>query len=282
MDYQSPASPHIRLLAVDVDGTLVGADRRVSPRVQRALTEARQRGVYVAVCTGRSMFGTRQFIADVGLPGFHIFDAGANIADPVTGEVLAHYSIERSVARNLVRYAQQADIHLEVYVGERYYIEKECAASRVHGKVMSIPPIIAPLAEIVEREIVTKMESLTLNDEESARVNAMVAQFADHVEVGWATAPGTLAGFANIVRRGITKGVGVRALAEHLGIPMSQVMGVGDGFNAEPLIRAAAIGVAMGDAPDSVKQIAQWVTGTVAEDGLAVAVERFILSNGHR
>lgn len=278
---QSPVSPPIRLLVVDVDGTLVGADRRVSPRVECALAEARRRGVQVALCTGRSMFGARQYTEALGLPGFHIFDAGATIADPATGNVLVHLGIERPVARNLVRYAQQANIHLEVYVGERYYVECETEHSRIHFAVMRVPPIIAPLAEVVEHEYVTKMESLTLNDDETARVNAMGEQYAEDIEIGWATAPGTSAGFANIIRRGITKGVGVQKLAEHLSIPLSQVMGVGDGYNDAPLIQAAGVGVAMGDAPDAVKQIAQWVTGTVAEDGLAMAVERFILSNGH-
>jgi HAD superfamily hydrolase (TIGR01484 family) len=185
------------------------------------------------------------------------------------------------VARKLVSYAKQSDIYLEVYVGDQYFVERDSEHSRIHLSVMRVPPIIAPLAELVEHEVVTKMESLTLNDDEHAHINAMGAQFADEIVIGWATAPGSSADFANIIRRGISKGVGVQTLAEHLSIPLSQVMGVGDGLNDEPLIRAAGLGVAMGDAPDSVKQIAQWVTATVAEEGLALAVERFILSNGH-
>src|SRR5215213_8381892 len=67
--------PPIRLLVVDVDGTLVGADRQISPRVHRALEESRRRGVQVALSTGRPWFGAKHYVDALQLDGFHIFDS---------------------------------------------------------------------------------------------------------------------------------------------------------------------------------------------------------------
>lgn len=273
-------SAPIRMIVVDVDGTLVGASRSISPGVRHAVTAATQRGVQVVLCTGRPEFGTRRYVEELALPGFHIFDSGAFIADPFTEAVLYQHGIERSLAQRLLDYARQANLHLEVYVGSRYYVEVENEQSRIHVEVMRHPPIVANLDEVVAREHVTKMEIITLSEAENAGVGELAEHFADEIEMGWATAPGTTAGFINVLAKGVSKGEAVLRLADYLAIPIAQVMGVGDGLNDEPMLRVVGVSVAMGDAPEQLKALATWVTRTVAEDGLALAIERFVLSNG--
>jgi Cof subfamily protein (haloacid dehalogenase superfamily) len=273
-------SAPIRLIVVDVDGTLIGASRSISPGVRYAVNAATQRGVQVVLCTGRPEFGTRRYVEELALPGFHIFDAGAYIADPFTEAVLYQHGIERSLARRLLEYARQANLHLEVYVGTKYYVERENEQSRIHVEVMQHKPIIANLDEVIASQQVTKMEIITLSEAENASVHDLADHFADEVELGWATAPGTTAGFINVMAKGVSKGEAVLRLADYLAIPIAQVMGVGDGMNDEPMLRVVGVSVAMGDAPEQLKSQATWVTRTVAEDGLALAIERFVLANG--
>ena len=277
----SSAAQPIKLLVLDVDGTLIGAERNISPKVASTLTKVRQRGVQIALCTGRPMFATRRYVEELQLSGFHIFDAGGSIIDPLNHTTLYQLIIERALTRQLLDYAQQAGLYIEVYADGSYFVEAETPHSRMHTGVMNYPPRIARLPDIVERYPVTKMEILTLGDDEFARMQAMANHFADQMDAGWASAPGTPACYVNILPKGISKGKAVEQLAAHLSIPAAQIMGVGDGQNDRPLLEASGVRVAMGDSPDLLKQVATWVTGTVEQDGLAQAVERFILANGH-
>jgi Cof subfamily protein (haloacid dehalogenase superfamily) len=275
----APDGP-IRMIVVDVDGTLVGASRTISAGVRYAVNAATQRGVQVVMCTGRPEFGTRRYIEELALPGFHIFDAGAYIADPFSEAVLYQHGIERSLAQRLLDYARQANLHLEIYVGSKYYVERENEQSRIHVEVMRHPPIVANLDEVIAQQPVTKMEIITLSETENAGAHELADHFAGEIEMGWATAPGTTAGFINVMAKGVSKGEAVQRLADYLAVPMDQIMGVGDGLNDEPMLRVVGVSVAMGDAPEQLKSLATWVTRTVAEDGLALAIERFVLSNG--
>ena len=146
---------------------------------------------------------------------------------------------------------------------------------------MRIDPIIRNLDDVIGHMPITKMETLAIDDPERARLRAMAAHFADQIVLAWSCAPGIDADFINVMPKGISKGEAVKRLIGHIGIPVSQVMGIGDARNDEPLLRAVGLPVAMGNAPDSLKQIARWVTQPVEADGLALAVERYVLSNGH-
>ena len=272
----------IRLLLVDVDGTLIGGDLKIAPRVRRALDEAKQRGVQVSLCTGRPEISIRRFVDELQLPGFHIVDSGATIIDSLEGVVLYHKTLPRSICHDLVAYARKAGIYLEVYVRDSYFVEHEDAHSRLHGRTQGWAPIIQNLDEVIERYAVTKMESLALDKAEAERVQAMLDHFSDQIDYGWAIVPGLTVDFINLLPKGVSKGDAVDRLRAHLGIAREQVMGVGDGPNDEPLLRAVGIGVAMGDGSDSLKKIATWVTTGIEEDGLAVAIDRFILADGHQ
>jgi Cof subfamily protein (haloacid dehalogenase superfamily) len=272
----------IRLLIIDVDGTLIGESLSISPRVHDTLTEVIRRGVQISLCTGRPMLSAQRFIDDLQLPGYHIFDAGATIANPTTGDVLYSGGLSKSVILDLLLAAEQAELYFEIYTGSDYFVEVITDHTRLHMEVMGYPPQVAKLREIIESTPVSKAEMLALNDDEQIRIQRLLDSFADRIDWGWATAPGTSARFVNILAKGISKGEAVLKLAAHVAIPHEQRMGVGDGYNDEPLLQNCGIAVAMGGAPESVKQIATWVTKSAEEDGLALAVERFILANGHK
>src|SRR3954463_4847860 len=114
MSYQLLTAP-IRLLLLDVDGTLVDGQLKMSARVRRAVDQARERGVQIALCTGRPAIGARRFIDDLNLPGFHILDTGATISDPVAGITLYQKGVPQAVAHQLVKAARQANLYIEVY-----------------------------------------------------------------------------------------------------------------------------------------------------------------------
>src|SRR5260370_23029707 len=88
----------------------------------------------------------------------------------------------------------------------------------------------------------------------------MLATFCVQIDYVWEIVPGLTTHFINLLPKGVSKGEAVDRLSAHLGIPVEQVMGVGDGPNDEPLLRAVGGGVAMGDGSDALKKIAPWVS----------------------
>src|SRR5512140_2736443 len=103
----TPLTDSIRLVVADVDGTLVGEDREISPRVRQAIGEAQRQGVRFALCTGRPLFTTRRYIDDLELPGFHIFDGGATISNPSTDDMMYRYEYDPAVARDVLTYVRR-------------------------------------------------------------------------------------------------------------------------------------------------------------------------------
>lgn len=272
---QIPSS--IRLLIADVDGTLVGTGRDVEKPVRDALEAARRRGVRIALCTGRPLFSTRRYIEALDIAGVHSFDSGATVLNTSTGDLLYHHGIDRTLAQAFLAEAQRAALHVEIYADGRYFVEEEREHSRVHSEVLQQTPVIARLDEVVERQPVTKMEFVVLNDSERAQARALTARFADQLDSGWAGAPGTSADFVNILAKGVSKGAGAARIAAYYGVAATHVLAIGDGQNDEPMLRFAGIGVAMGNAPESLKGLADWIAPSVEEHGLAYAIERYIL-----
>ncbi len=270
--------PNIRLIITDVDGTLVGSDFEVSPRVRHAIAEARRRGAEIALCTGRPESSCRRYIEELQLSGYHIFDAGATIADPLAGVTLFSRTIDRELAHQILHYGREHQIFLEVYGDGGYYVEHLSEHGRIHAALQHLAPAVGDLSRVLDRIQVSKMEAVALDDDEAARIRAMLDHFATQIDSGWAGAPGISTRFANILPRGVSKGEAVKRLIAEAGLAVEQVLGVGDGPNDEPLLHAVGIGVAMGDAYPPLKRVAGWVTAPVGEDGLALAIEHFVLA----
>lgn len=268
----------IRILILDVDGTLAGANRQVSPRVRQAVAQARERGVQVALCTGRPRIAAHFFVTDLGLNGYHIFDAGATIVDPLANRSLFHKGIDLAVAHEIIDEARTDNLYLEAYGSGGYFVERPDHRSLVHAQIQGADYTVIDLHRALDLHGVTKLEMMTQDAPERARAQALLDRFADRIDYGWATAPGSDFDFVNLLARGVSKGEAVERLLDHLDIPAEAAMGAGDGSNDEPMLHVVGTAIAMGDGPESLKAIADWVAPDVQHDGLADAIDRFILS----
>jgi Cof subfamily protein (haloacid dehalogenase superfamily) len=271
----------VRLLIADVDGTLVSASRTISEPVRDAIKAARQFGVRIALGTGRPYFSTKRYIDELEIDGAHVFDSGASVMDTTNQKLVYHCEISKALALEFLTETQRANLHLEVYADSQYFIDAEREHSRIHAEIMRQAPVITRLLDVVEHRPVTKMEIVALDDLERSKAHALIARFADRLDSGSAGAPGTSADFINILAKGVSKGMGAAHVAAHYAIDAAHILAIGDGQNDESLLRFAGTGVAMGGAPNELKQIADWVAPPVEQDGLAYAIERFILTNDH-
>jgi Cof subfamily protein (haloacid dehalogenase superfamily) len=264
--------PRIRLLACDMDGTLFRQDLKISDAVQRALLRAQEQGVNVVLATGRMPAAARPFVELLKLAGPQIFANGA-LVQTTSGEVLFHRPIETPVARQVVEQSRAWQLHLNAYVGDDVYVESMDAEADFTRKLNRLEPILVPdLAAYVERPP-TKMVIVQLPVAEAGLIRRFRERFGSTLLVS-----SSVPQYCELVDARVDKGRALRALTERLGLDEGEVAAIGDGDNDATLLEAAGLPIAMGNATPRLKTLAAHVVGSVEEDGVAQAIESFVLA----
>jgi Cof subfamily protein (haloacid dehalogenase superfamily) len=268
----------IRLIALDIDGTLVGDDLRIGYRTRSAIAEAVRRGIAVSLVTGRMATSALPFAEALRLTDPIVAQQGALVRSMPApgskrpGRLLYHRSLKSEVAVEIVRWCLKRDLtphfnYLEwmivasdearldefrLFVGDRLRIVPDIVA-RAHGPVTKI-------VAIGEGE-----HSLEMLDEGRAH-------FAGRAEV-------TLSHprFLEFLAPRVSKGMGVRWLARRAGVPLGQCLAIGDQYNDLEMISEVGHGVAMPSAPEAVKAAARYLALPVKEEGAAQMIERLAL-----
>ncbi len=267
-----------KLLVVDIDGTLVGRSPRVSDENKQALAKVGELGIQVALSTGRSLKSSLGIIEQLSLDGYHIFFDGALISrvDPL--EEVYVQPVDRSVVRQMVEFAYSHDIDLELFSVTQYFARRETWCTWARRHFFGHEVTITELTGLGERERIIKGGVVTASPEEEAKAALFCRQFADSLCFSQARTPAYPGvTFYNLLAPEVSKGKALAALASRLGVSRDEVMAVGDGTNDVSLLAAAGLAVAMGNAGDELKAIADYVTLDVEDNGLAAAINRFLL-----
>lgn len=258
----------VRLLFTDVDGTLVGSSGTVHPSVWDAAARARAAGMTLAVCSGRPAFGiSRDLAARLSPDGWHIFQNGASIVSLADGKSLSA-RVADDVVEMLVRRARSNGRVLELYTDDELAVEIDSPRTRAHARLLGIPFRTRPFASL-QGPIVRAQWLAALEDED-----AIVAEPHPGLEVAPSTSPVMPdALFVNMTPKGVDKGTAVRSVVETLGIPLRDVMFVGDGWNDVAAMRIVGHPVAMSNAEQRAKDVASRIVDDVDAGGLAEAID---------
>jgi len=265
-----------KLLVVDIDGTLLGRGRNISAENKRALDQARRSGVRVVLSTGRAVLACTSVLEQLALDGYHIFFDGALVSD-LGSEVYAE-PLDRGVVGEAVDFARSLDIDLELYSVAHYFVERETWSTDAHRQFFGLEPSVVDFSSLWQRERIIKAGLASASPEQVAKARQFYARFDSRLHFSIARSP-AFPGveFTNVVAPEVSKGKALEALTLHLGILLSEVMAVGDGTNDITLLAKAGLAVAMDNAPDEVKAVADHIAPDVDQNGLAAAVERFLL-----
>lgn len=271
----------IRLVALDLDGTLFTDQKTITPRTLAALAEALRRGVTVAPATGRPATGLPDAL--LALPGlrYALTSNGARVWDLAQNAPVAEFLMQKAQAEAALRVLEGYDCVTDLFV---------------QGRRMSIASQLARMERIISPAMLAYMRSTRTEVEDiyaylaaspalPEKVSVVFAQNAQRAEA-WQRLEGLGLGLVlsssldknlEINAPGVTKGRGLLALARHLGLAKHQLMACGDSGNDLAMLEAAGLGVAMGNAEPAVKAAAGYITASNEEDGVALAVERFVL-----
>ena len=270
-----------KLLVIDVDGTLLGRDGTISAEDKEALARVADSGIKISLSTGRTLLASMRIINQLSLDGYHILFDGALVINPVQNEEVYARTIGKELVREAVEFAHLEDINLELFTTAQYFIERESWASDIRRNYFNIQPTLVDFTDIWERERIIKGTIAVRSPEEKAQAETFCRQFKgslSDLRFSWTATPAyPKVDFVNIVALGVSKGKALEALVSHLAIPLSEVMAIGDERNDIPLLTIAGLAVAMENALDEVKAVADYITLDVDHGGIAAAVKKFRL-----
>ena len=266
-----------KLLVLDVDGTLIGKGAYPSPRVTEAVRAARAKGVEVALGTGRATEACYHLFRHLGLAGLHVVFDGAAVIEWPSNEIVFLRALPPPAAKRLIELAREQDLFLEIYAHDFYFIEKEGELADHQRNKLQINPLITNLLSLVDRIKIVKGQLLAADAEEKLRADVVSTEMEQYCKMSWSLDPSNGIYFGNAVSRTVSKAKALRDMIDYLGVSFDQILAVGDSFNDLPIFEVAGTSVAMGNAPDSLKQLADWIAPTVEEDGVATVIEKFIL-----
>lgn len=273
------AASDIRLLVLDIDGTIADESNRIRDSVVQSIHSAQRRGVAVAIATGRRYQPSLRACESIGSTLPLICYEGAVIREPDTGLVLRHWPLEPRVAVQMLDHAEQLSrsgrVSVHFYIQDDLYVSNLNEASIRYLEGSNVEPIVlGDLRQMVNRAI-TKVIALSDDEQVIARLSNTLKDSHSRTQVKQYKSITFLEAF----HPAVSKGLAVSYLAEEImGLRRENVMAVGDDFTDIEMLQYAGIGVAMGHAPAAVKASADWVTTTIEEDGVAKAVERWILT----
>ncbi|MCL4351036.1 MAG: Cof-type HAD-IIB family hydrolase [Firmicutes bacterium] len=270
-------SAHIKLIALDLDGTIIGNGGQISQRLITAVGRARDRGVRVMLATGRMVQSARPFWLQLSLGEGPLiaYNGGQTVMMPNGSPILSR-SLSDEAARFVVTQALAEDLLAQVYVGDELWISREDVRARHYIEANHIPAWVRGDKEIFQWpeppiKILLQASPETL-DAFRPRLEVRAQELGMRIFKSQAD-------YLEIVRQGVGKGPALRDVAGRLNIPAAQVMAVGDAENDADMLTWAGYGVAMGQAPQAVKQAAKLVTKTIDEDGAAFAIETWALGD---
>jgi Cof subfamily protein (haloacid dehalogenase superfamily) len=265
----------IRLLVVDVDGTLIGRSGVPSPRVRVAIGRARAMGLKIALCTGRPMASCGPVALGLGLAGPHVAFNGALVKDPSSGAVVFRRPLTAASLDRLITLARQEDVCLELYTEQTHFVERDWRESRLHAISIRVTYEIAPFDAFSGRTDVVKGQIITADERARAATRRIAEALAGELRLSVAIPMAPCEGMecVNVVDNAVSKGSAVRALLDHYGLARHEVAGAGDALNDLPMLDEVGFRVAMGNAEAEIKALADVVVADVESDGLAEAIE---------
>lgn len=262
-----------RLIATDLDDTLLDKGCLISARTKEALRLAQDQGVYVTIATGRMYQSALIYAEELGLDLPLITYQGALVKTSVSKEVIYHRTIPLDLARKVIEHGVASGLTVNLYLDDQLYVSQLTTAAQHYSQVIRVSAqAVGDLQSFMTAEP-TKL--LFIGDEKALDLLWQREReiFGEQLYI-----TKSKPNFLEFTHPQATKGFGLATVAQHLGVDRSEIIAFGDSFNDLDLLRGAGFAVAMGNARDELKKEADYVTASNNDHGVAEAIEKFVLA----
>ncbi|MCH1641131.1 Cof-type HAD-IIB family hydrolase [Paenibacillus timonensis] len=281
----------MKLIAVDLDGTLLTSDSRPSSQGLDAISHAVSKGHAVTLCTGRASFDARHLTGELSIP--IIASNGAEVFDR-EGKLLRETPIDPGAAAEAVRYLLKHNVYFEIFCPEAIYSpsdgeqkllaemdmlvsanpnvdrDKLWESAKIQFVQFGFRGTDQPLQLLEQGRPVYKLLVYTFNED---KLNEITQHFDDQPQVHTTSSANHI---VEVIAKETDKGSALRFLADHLGVDMSDTVVIGDSYNDISMFEAAGTKIAMGNAVDDIKRLATVTTKTNNDHGVAYAIRSLL------
>jgi Cof subfamily protein (haloacid dehalogenase superfamily) len=278
----NPAFP-IGLIALDLDGTLIGEDLELRPRTVAVIRAARERGVAVSIVTGRMTTSALPFARRLGLVDPIVAYQGALVralpppeADPRLGRILAHRPLAADAAREVLTWSKSVGLEPHVNHLERFVIQADDPRAEDYSTFLGARAELVDDLRAWLRFPISKVISVAAA---SDPVPESILAEGRRRFAGRASVTISHPRFLEFLAPGMSKLVGVRHLARRARVPLGRILAIGDQFNDLEMLAGVGHGAAMTGAPLAVQGAARYLASPVAEEGAAELIERLVLAS---
>lgn len=265
----------LKLVAIDLDDTLLDSTLSISGPCKSNIRAAREKGVIITLATGRMYSSALPFALQLEVDVPLITYQGALVKNSQTQQVLYYQPLAPDMAVAVLKYFQKAGVHYHSYFNDQLCLESRSEEGMDYAQLAGVEPLIVPSLVDACRQGQEALKIMAVNRDQERLLE--MEKDLKHIYGSSLHITRSKPYYLEIMNPQANKALALKTLAEHFGIQQREVMALGDSYNDMEMIKWAGLGVAMGNAPAEVKRVADFVTASNDEDGVAQALQYWIL-----
>jgi len=266
-----------KLIALDMDGTLLTTDKKVSEKTSAAIKAAEAKGVKIVLASGRPLSGISRYLDELELlkgEDYVLSFNGGLVLNTKTEEIVSKVSLQGSDLKYIYKISKALNINIHAFSAKEGLITPKISQYTEHeAEINGIDITIKDFKDIDDNEDIIKVMMIDPQEILDPAIEKLPSEIYEKYSV-FKSSPF----FLEFTHKEVDKGLGLKRLGEHLGIKREEIIACGDAGNDLSMVKYAGLGVAMENATPEVKEVANYITTSNDEDGIAKVIEKFILN----
>lgn len=266
-----------KLIALDMDGTLLTTDKTITERTKNAIKEAEKKGVKIVLASGRPLKGLTRYLKELDLfsgDDYVLSYNGGLVQNTKSEEIVSKVVIKGSDLKHIYEVSKDVNINIHAFSAKEGLITPKLSKyTQYEADMNGIDFLIKDFNTVEDNEDIIKVMMIDEADILDPAIEKLPQDLYEKYSV-FKSAPY----FLEFTNKEVDKGLGLKRLGEHLGIKQDEIIACGDAGNDLSMVKYAGLGVAMGNATYEVKEAADFITSSNDEDGIAKVIEKYILN----